>query len=365
MSLSLNKLDKDDITILKGIGIILIVFHNFFHIISGIQENQLNFDFDNTIGFLDSILNNPLALFNNFLSFFGHHGVLIFIFCSAYGLTKKYLNNPAVKYKDYIIPRIIKLYSLFLFGIIAYLLFLGFKGELNFFPDIKMSLVKMLLVDNFSYNTIFRYVGPWWFFSLIMQFYLLFPFLFRFIDKYNKKGFFILLIGSYILIYILFPLTERYDIPLFGNFIGHLPEFILGIAFAFFDKLKISYKQLLGVFIIFLLSNFSSYMFPFSFLSVTIIILFFSLKLINLSKEKINSFLLFIGKISMIMFVINAPFREISYLVLTYYDSPLFTALISFLHFTLVAVVSFAMKKIYDKTFQPLSNKLTNFLLKL
>lgn len=66
-----------------------------------------------------------------------------------------------------------------------------------------------------------------------------------------------MLIFSYVVIYALFPLTEKLNIPLFGNFPGHIPEFLLGIGLAMFKDIKVNGKILLISIIIFILSNLS------------------------------------------------------------------------------------------------------------
>ena len=76
---------------MRGVAIIGIALHNYCHWLPGIiRENEYQFMQKNVDG-LSGVLaapdsNLPLHL----LSFFGHYGVPLFLFLSAYGLGLKY-----------------------------------------------------------------------------------------------------------------------------------------------------------------------------------------------------------------------------------------------------------------------------------
>jgi len=356
MHISLYNLTKDQVFILKGIGITLIVLHNFIHLLSGTAENQMNFSIDKFQSFLIAIVNNPLAIFNNTLSYFGHFGVQVFVFCSAFGLTKKYIANKSINYWNFIIARTVKLFSLLLLGIIFYLLILALKNELTPILAIKIFITKTWMLDNLSYYTIYRYIGPWWFFSLILQLYSIFPLLLFIIKKYGKSGFLISMIASYVLIYALFPVAEKNSIPLFGNFIGHLPEFLLGIGIAYFKEWKLDGKTILIALLVFIASNLHEYIFPLSFISATIVLLFTSKSIIK-SSGRITKSLLFAGRISMFAFIINGIIRFFIYPFLDQ-SNPLSITGFSLMHLAIVFAVSFLLKLIYDKTLYLWSKRL-------
>ena len=77
--------DIHDTAILKCLAITAIVFHNFFHFVSPARENEFTFDPVRFRLFLEAVRQPSLATQAVF-SFFGHFGVQIFIFLSAYGL---------------------------------------------------------------------------------------------------------------------------------------------------------------------------------------------------------------------------------------------------------------------------------------
>src|SRR5512146_540068 len=88
----LSDLDFRDVTALKGLAISAIVFHNYFHLINPAHENEFDFDPMRFRVLLETIV-HPSLLIQTLFSFFGHFGVQVFIFLSAYGITKKYWDD--------------------------------------------------------------------------------------------------------------------------------------------------------------------------------------------------------------------------------------------------------------------------------
>jgi len=349
---SFFNLEKNQITIIKGIAIIMIVLHNFLHWSSPfIRENELDYDFSRLKKLGEVIFSEPAYILSGLFSYFGHFGVQLFIFVSAYGLTKKYLKSGEnINYIDFIRFRFLKIYSLVFVGLsVMFCYDVVYKnGSLLLF--LKNGLDVLLMTKNFSYDQIFAYVGPWWFFSLILQLYLVFPFLYKFIRNKQEKGFYILLAISYLLIYMFLPLAEKFRVPIFGNFLGHLPEFSLGIILALSQKIKFNKTILLTALFVFALSNLSVYTFPLSFLSVTILLLTMIYPVFRLSERNIFvKILCFTGKASMFVFIINGPLR---YLTLKYAEnqSPLTVYGIAVIHLAIAVGVSYVISLIYDKT---------------
>ena len=82
-----------DTRFFKGIAILMILFHNFFHWLPPkIGENEQDFDLLRFRTYLNICFDSPELIIQATFSFFGHFGVSIFLFLSAYGLTKKYFN---------------------------------------------------------------------------------------------------------------------------------------------------------------------------------------------------------------------------------------------------------------------------------
>lgn len=177
-------------------------------------------------------------------------------------------------------------------------------------------------------------------------------------NKYKEKGLFLMLGLSYLLIYGLFPIFNALNIPLLASFIGHLPEFILAMGFAMFKDFRLDYKVVLPALLLFILSNFSEYFFPFSFLSATIFIFYICYPIYNSPSKIIQKPLLFVGGISMFMFLINGPLRAYTIRYIYGKEQP-DILLLALGHLLLTIAIAFAMSLFYNKLIAPLLNKLT------
>jgi peptidoglycan/LPS O-acetylase OafA/YrhL len=239
-----GKLTQDDSLRLKGLGILMIVLHNFFHLLSTTpRENEFYFKRANSNALVNILLESPEEIIRCLFSFFGHFGVQIFIFVSAYGLTRKFMaSRPA--YWTFIKSRYVKIYPIFLLAIGLWLskiaVFSGLTKSLDslFSKDL---LYCVLSVSNLVPGQHYKPIGPWWFMSFIFQFYFIFPLLFRYSQKAKDWG--LILLGA---VGILFMfsfndyIVKNLKVNLFFTFIGHLPEISLGILWA---RGKISIKH--------------------------------------------------------------------------------------------------------------------------
>lgn len=362
MKLFFYNLSKDQTNIIKGVAMICLVLHNFLHWTNYIGENEMSFNADRIYVLFDAISSNKTMLFNGLFSYFGFYFLQLFIFISGYGLAKQYAKNITVSYSKYIAPRLIKLYALLLFGIAIYFVLFYKHFDLRWFVSFAGS--SLLMYNNLSFDRIFMYVGPWWYFSLALQLYLLFPLLYKVLDRYKEKGLFVLILFSYILIFLFNPIAMRLHIPIFGNFLGHLPEFLLGIGFAIFPRIHLNWKIVIPTLIIFILSNFFDYFFSFTFLAFTILFLAFVCPAIKLLPAGIIKAFIFLGSISMFMFLINGPLRVYTMPYLTKGGS-LHILLGSFIHLIIVIIVSYIMSLIYNRFIDPLTIKLIRRIKKL
>lgn len=305
---------KSDTTFFKGIAILLIVSHNYFHTRTGFGlENEESFNSENIQLFLDyfknfNISNWIAALFG----FLGHYGVQIFIFFSAYGLTIQYGKKNSTTFQ-FIFYRLKKIYFLLFFGIIFCIILYWLQGKPMTFYDIaKKSFLLGTTASSFtSWYLTSMFAGPFWFFALIIQLYLLFPVFYKWITSFRLKKLWIPFLLSYLLIYPLHYLTTNNHLSLFGNIFGHLPEVFLGISMAYFKIRNINKSLLLIAFPVFILSQYFEFLFPLSFLSMTIILIYFISFLENITSRNIKNIILFSGEISMILFIVNGRFRFI------------------------------------------------------
>lgn len=177
-----HKLTRQDTNLLKGLAIVGIILHNFCHMLPRIvAENEYTYHtFKNAqlLGSLEHGYHVGLSL----LSYFGHYGVPVFLLLSGYGLVMKYERGTIghIGVKDFILYNARKLWHLLWIGLALWLIF--FFSEHGFHEGFPTRAFVTLLT--FTTNFVFKephlqmIMGPWWFFGLIMQMYVIYRLLF-------------------------------------------------------------------------------------------------------------------------------------------------------------------------------------------
>lgn len=304
-------LTKEDTLVIKGIAIIAIILHNYFHLFNGIvRENEFGYDPDNFMQLWSSLQDSFLYFMVNFISMYGHYGVVAFFFVSGYGLAKKYKDRDLER--GFILKNAIKLWKLFVPILFCYVVIAitksfiteDFSSAFNHIGIILYNAVsRLLFISNFSKYTVFWISGPWWFFSAIFQMYVLYKFVFSKISSTVWLSVIaLLMIVLQLLCYLNNPNISiiRYNSP------AWIPAFILGIIFARHEiKIPMYWILLLAVtcFIVDVsfytwIIGYSLFVFPFLFL-------------LNLFKGKalLREYLIKIGELSAYLFVTNTFVR--------------------------------------------------------
>lgn len=172
-------LTRSDNQLLKGIAILGIMLHNLLHLLPGaVAENEFDFSVRNIYRLVYEFRHGDSlwAMISSVISHFGHYGVALFLFLSGYGLVAKYervattsTNSPNTwNTKQFISQHIQKLWALLIPGFLLSLCFTTDQSE-------SPILLMLTFVANLHQFTDLTY-GPWWFFSLMFQFYLLYGF---------------------------------------------------------------------------------------------------------------------------------------------------------------------------------------------
>ena len=317
MPIKYSNLTPDDSLRLRGIGIIMIALHNFFHLLSTApRENEFNFREVNSAAFLEIILNTPQETVRCLFSFFGHFGVQIFIFLSAYGLTKKYIaSKPA--YWTFIKNRYLKIYPIFLLAIGLWLLRIAVLSSpmrslgLLFSKDL---LFCVLGISNLIPGQHFKPVGPWWFIPFIFQFYFIFPLLFSYSQKVKDWG--LVLLGAAGILFMFLCndyVAKNFNVNLYFSVLGHLPEIALGMILARREK-SIKYPGLicLAAMVIFALGiQYKTWWYLNHICALTLLLGFYGLiRPVCLKHLFVNKVLLFYGAISLPLFLVNGYLRN-------------------------------------------------------
>ena len=179
--------------VLRGLAIIGIFLHNFSHWLHGAHhENEYVFYQQHgdamwkywTKGFADGF--EPIQFF----SFFGHYGVPVFLFLSGFGLVMKYERAGASKLGTlpFLAYQWLKLFRLMILGFIAttlvYNVWCGFDPH-----PWNETLTQLLLVVNPLFISPGSAIqpGPYWFFGLMLEIYVIYILLF-YPTSHNQKS---------------------------------------------------------------------------------------------------------------------------------------------------------------------------------
>lgn len=317
MKLSLNSYTKRDTDIIKGFAILCIVFHNYFHWLAPSPgENEFDFSPSKIHNFFDLLGQQPGEFVNILFSYFGHYGVQLFVMISGFGLTLSMLRREQ-GWGEFVINRLKKLYPLLITGVVVCLLgCLVMNGRLFNQGEWREIGYKFLFIHTLIPNSGLSINGPWWFFGLIFQLYLLFPLLFRCIKKWRWKAFLVVLAVSYGLIFLFREyLNLHHGTILMQNAPGHLPEFCFGMMLAFNKDKRIHWLWLVLALVLFVWGNFAPGFYPFTFLSLCVITVFVTQAWKAKSgKWKIVfrfpfSVFHYFGGISMTLFIVHGYFR--------------------------------------------------------
>lgn len=229
---------------MRGVAILSIMLHNFTHWLGPIvKENEYTFSEHNVRRLLVELSHPGEELLAHLLSFFGHYGVPVFVFLSAYGLTKKYESAQSADDSgawQFIKKHYKKLFLMMLVGYTSYVMvdymtpgryhyhFWEVIGNLcmiaNLYPDPDHSI----------------WPGPYWYFGLMVQIYIFY----RLVLHNGKESLANRLspLQNDILLAVLFlvPLfaqlcfgPESMELEYYRyNITGSIPVFIMGIVYA-------------------------------------------------------------------------------------------------------------------------------------
>ncbi len=217
-------MSKEQSSFIKGLGILLIMVHNFVDILLGISSNEMA-HFQKAIDkFLAHVFTADFAWY--IFSFAGWIGVSIFIFISGYGLTKKYNATNTIKTGTYIKDHVVKLWKLMLPIYLIY--FCLYRTNIQS-ALAQISFTINLLSYSYGKNGFIIDPGVYWFFGAILQFYLLFLLLRKLSTRWLWVLCAVFLVVQYCIVYCV-----SYDMAnwMRHNFVGWGVPFLLGMIAA-------------------------------------------------------------------------------------------------------------------------------------
>ena len=345
----IGNISKSESSILKGIGILLIVLHNYFLWIDPVTGvNEFNYSAHRLSNSIDFFIQDPSDIINILFSYLAHLGVQVFIFLSGYGLFKKY-NTEKINWGSFMSKRVKKLYPAFLISAILLILLKSLK---NFeLPSSEMGLqilYKLLFINNFIPGEAMSVVGPWWFYSAIVQLYAVFPLIIFFRKKFGENS--ILIIGglAYLAVYLSgLSNYEIFQLPVMSLFIGQLPVFCAGIFIAGRPSINLSNKLLVLALTVFIAGNVTEWIWPLSNMAALVLFLFVLRGFFpeNKSGSTVQKFLVYFGEISMYLFACHGFLRSFYYTSAIIIDDSWYVVLMSIVFLGISLLVALAVKK--------------------
>lgn len=336
----LQDLDPVDSSILKALAITVICLHNFLHLITPVRQNEFSFDPARFTLFLQSA-QHPSTALQAFFSFFGHYGVQVFVFLSAYGLAKAHWNTDE-SWSTFMWGRIRKLYPTFLVIVGGWAVGDAvLLGPVLFIKQMGLHLVLLLL----GVSTLAGYglplIGPWWFIPFIVQFYAIWPFLRKLTHRFGWRALLALSLASLTVTWFADPLLRHWSLNLLYTPLGRLPVLCLGIAAARYPFRLRGYLTALALAVLLLGSHYGA-LWLFTMPAATLITLWTYVRV----RTALRSFawLSRLGEYSLLVFLLNAIVRNHRWLFVHSPGLQLLAACASTaLSFVLAAIIHWAL----------------------
>src|SRR3712207_3858386 len=228
-------LTKYECAAMRGLAITGIVLHNYFHWLGmAVKENEYTFSEKNADGIIAALCSPSWNLPIHLISFFGHYGVPVFLFLSAYGLTIKYEKEGAEeKIMPFIKSHFMKLFMMMIFGFVAFIMVDRMVDGAHHYHFIDV-VAQLGLFNNLLPNPNQAiWPGPYWFFGLMMQLYIVY----RLLIYKRHWGITVMLIAvCFLLQCFCDPMGDTLN-RLRYNFIGGMLPFGIGILYARYGTL--------------------------------------------------------------------------------------------------------------------------------
>jgi len=217
---------------MRGLAIIGLFLHNYCHWLGPIvKENEYTFNAENVTRMNQALVHPDAQLPMHMLSFFGHYGVPVFLFLSGYGLFKKY-HGLQVPVGKFLFSHYLKLFRMMAVGFALFITVDTLNPPSWHYDSLKV-ISQLLMVNNLLPRPDkMIWPGPFWFFGLLMQFYLLY----RLVLHRRHWGITALLMALCLIVQLqLSPLGEPMNRYRY-NFMGGMLPFGLGLFYAQFQK---------------------------------------------------------------------------------------------------------------------------------
>ena len=319
-------LSRTQCNMLRGVAILGIFLHNYCHWLNPVvKENEYTFTQYNVDRFTQAMLHPDVLFPLHILSFFGHYGVPVFLFLSAYGLARKYENASSVPSQsvtesrlaafgeatgglNFIVFHFLKLFKMMLIGFVLFTMvdalippsfhykFINIIAQLGMFNNLLPEPDRII------------WPGPYWFFGLMLQLYVVYRLL-----MYRRHW------SVTVMLIVCCWLVQAFCDPegeiinrIRYNFVGGMLPFGAGYLYARYGRVcsKPAYAAVL------LLSTVAVVVFSYNFQAwffVPLFVCFGSIAMVKLLPERGTavSWLAWMGSLSAALFVCHPVIRKI------------------------------------------------------
>lgn len=232
-------LTRAECNALRGLAIVGIFLHNYCHWLGPVvKENEYQFS-ERNVAWLHRVVMAPDgSLPLHLLSFFGHYGVPVFLFLSAFGLVRKYEQSPryvqpgapGVGVWAFVKYHFLKLFKMMMVGFVCFTVVDAVTpGSWHY--TVTQVVAQLGMLNNLLPNPDRQiWPGPYWFFGLMLQLYVVY----RLLLYRRHWGFTVALMVACVAVQLLLQpdgeAMNRYRY----NFMGGMLPFGLGLLFARF-----------------------------------------------------------------------------------------------------------------------------------
>ena len=218
------------IDISKGLAILFVVYFHFLRTVFEHYQLPPN-DWSDLLAGTMSILRWSWWQ----ISGLGFHAVGAFIILSGWTLmqsTARHAAKGELKWTHWLRSRFLRLYPMYW---VAHLVYLVSPFVARLEPVDGRIVLSLLGLRFIHIEMNFMYLNAaWWYFSMLIQFYLIFPLLFRIAQKLGPAVFLLIACGlGFLVRHLMLNVYPQHGLWVLGGFaICRLPEFALGMALA-------------------------------------------------------------------------------------------------------------------------------------
>ena len=305
-------LTRAECSALRGIAIIGIFLHNYCHWLGfAVKENEYTFTIAKCRSLASALASPDINLPVHLVSFFGHYGVPIFLFLSAYGLVMKYEQRlPASARQEstlkFIGHHYTKLFKMMIVGFVAFTMVDAIT------PGAHKYSVAAVLGQLFMFNNMMPdpdhviWPGPYWFFGLMMQLYIVYRLLLHRRSSWVTVA---LIVVCWAAQEMCAPESEELNRVRY-NFMGGMLPFGVGLLYARHGRHLTHAFWLVET----VLSGMAVFFFSFNYqlwLWAPLFVCSFAVGLVKLTPQRVCGWAAWVGGISAAIFVLHPVTRKV------------------------------------------------------